>query len=42
MLMHISQTIMKTSVDPDIKALSKDLVCKWRKVVAEARRGYLP
>ncbi|EER06469.1 hypothetical protein Pmar_PMAR006280 [Perkinsus marinus ATCC 50983] len=33
----VVNTIMKTSVDPDIKALSKDLVCKWRKVVAEAR-----
>ncbi|KAF4748839.1 hypothetical protein FOZ62_009049, partial [Perkinsus olseni] len=33
----VVNTIMKTSMDPDIKALSKDLVCKWRKVAAEAR-----
>ncbi|KAF4656195.1 hypothetical protein FOZ61_007125 [Perkinsus olseni] len=33
----VVNTIMKTSMDPDIKALSKDLVSKWRKVAAEAR-----
>ncbi|KAF4676983.1 hypothetical protein FOL47_003980 [Perkinsus chesapeaki] len=34
----VVNTIMKTSMDPEIKGLSKSLVSKWRKVAADARQ----